>query len=1752
MLNSGQWNIPFISLVVNRTRSKMTLAATMPSRLLHYSLALVLLLFLIAFAQGQGPGGCDTVTREQFSVQEEVSAGTNVGTIQTQSTYTYTFKEPQSLFSLNEYTGEIKTKVIINRESLPSNTIHILIIRVYEGDKQECPIEVNITILDINDNNPIFKSTNGRKVIQFNENANIGNQVPLDSVTDLDQGENGTIRNFQIVSATNTSTDKFELVLIENIPYIKTIGSLDREKKEFYQINISCEDAGSPPLKGYLTVDIHIEDYNDHSPVFDPSNFVASINESSPTNTVVLRVEATDLDIGQNSELTYKLTDETGQFSINNKTGEITTLQSPILCTRRCERSTFTECNPSSCFLTIEVRDGGEPSLSGQAYVTVNVTDVNNNAPTVTVSYRPSSNKEFSTVDENANNSIVAVFSVRDSDKNINGEIGDVQIIGGNERGHFTLISFHSFKTNLIKVNGANLFDRERISSYNLTLMAADKGRPSKSSFFSILIYINDVNDHYPMFEKSIYRVTLLETSPVGSYVVAVVATDLDSGGSTGLTYGIVSENTTNPHQWFNIDQHSGLITVQNRIHYEINPQVTLNISVHDGSLIPFYNYTRLIITILDQNDNTPTFDRDIYRLNITEGNSIGSEVITMTASDADSSLNGTVTYQFLPSVEKRYPNTFLINPNLGKITTQVSLDREARSSYTLKVVASDQGTPSLSSTATIIISIQDVNDEIPSFYPTDYYVNILENRTSGISVVTVQAFDGDYGNDGTVVYSLLHNYQQFSIDSATGVIRTTQSLSRQQATEYTVRVQGKDDLDTHTDQATVHIKVIADNTVVPVFQRQPYDFTIEEGSAGRTVGSISAFSSGSVSLNYRFVGGDLEGVFSINPSTGEITTSKIIDREVKSVYNLEVIVSTDSIIGQTKVKVTVQDINDNSPQFSSSEEKVVVYENWPVGHEVFVAKATDMDAGANAEITYTLVSSPDIFAINQQDGMVYLAQVIQGILVREHTLTITATDKGGQSSSQQVHVTIADVNNHTPVFAHTNYEVSLLESVALNHQFFTFSATDADRGVNGEINYNITYGNIDRAFGLFPDGVMYLAQALDMETKDHYKLTITATDGGIPPRSSSSNITIQVLDSNDNRPFFRNASYTFYVEEDQLPGTAIGHVKALDTDMGRNAELSYSLDDNQDNFTINALTGEVTTLKSFDREELNRTTGTTYYTLTVYVSDNGLVKLSDSVNVRVYVTDVNDNAPMFEKKMYITSLQENSPVNTRVFKMKAIDIDDGVNAAVEYYIIAGNEDGHFVIDQSSGQILLQVGLDRDTQDTFILTVSATDKGQKVNFTTSTSITINVQDTNDNRPLFPQTLYDIKVPESTEPGENIAHFTADDIDLNENANITYSLRGVDNDGTFSIDVKSGKLYLQQPLDYEGNKNEYNLEILAEDNGTPTLSNYAKAHITVEDVNDNSPVFIMDMPTVVTVAEDIGLFTNILTLRAEDRDSGDNGQITFRIKHQSPPGNEFNIQSENKINNVVSLDRERTHEYTLIIVATDSAKPPQKQRSAEISVRILVGDINDNSPEFRSANAISVKYPTVQGKIGRVYAIDLDSGPNGTVAYELTAGDSSKFSIDRTSGDVQLTNNLPQSPVSYTLTVTARDGAFPSPRSVQMDVKVILVPTPSSDLIFSGLPYVKSLSERSTVNTPIVQVNSVSSETYPREYYITSVDSQNPGVADYFSMDISSGFIRTSRVLDREEDGDRFVVTVCVMERQSNQPRAATTQVSSFI
>ncbi|NXT97574.1 FAT4 protein, partial [Buphagus erythrorhynchus] len=372
----------------------------------------------------------------------------------------------------------------------------------------------------------------------FKEDTGSGRQLILDTATDADSGTNGVDHgSYRIVAGNEEGRFRLNITLNPSgegaFLHLVSRGGLDREATPTYQLLVQVEDKGEPRRRGYLQVNVTVQDINDNPPIFSQTLYQARVPEDAPVGASVLQVTAADADEGTNADIRYRLEGGDGSgagdgagslpFEVDPESGVI----------RIRERLDYEVQQQYS--LTVQAMDRGVPALSGRAEALIRLLDVNDNEPRVKFRYFPATSR-FASVDENAApGTVVALLTVSDADSPAaNGNIS-VSILAGNEQRHFEVHSSKVPNLSLIKVAAA--LDRERIPAYNLTVLATDLGSPPLSSVARVNVTILDVNDNSPVFYPVQYFAHIQENEPAGTYVTTVSATDPDLGPNGTVKY---------------------------------------------------------------------------------------------------------------------------------------------------------------------------------------------------------------------------------------------------------------------------------------------------------------------------------------------------------------------------------------------------------------------------------------------------------------------------------------------------------------------------------------------------------------------------------------------------------------------------------------------------------------------------------------------------------------------------------------------------------------------------------------------------------------------------------------------------------------------------------------------------------------------------------------------------------------------------------------------------------------------------------------------------------------------------------------------------------------------------------------------------------------------------------------------------------------------------------------------------------------
>ncbi|XP_062835576.1 protocadherin beta-16-like [Anolis carolinensis] len=565
------------------------------------------------------------------------------------------------------------------------------------------------------------------------------------------------------------------------------------------------------------------------------------------------------------------------------------------------------------------------------------------------------------------------------------------------------------------------------------------------------------------------------------------------------------------------------------------------------------------------------------------------------------------------------------------------------------------------------------------------------------------------------------------------------------------------------------------------------------------------------------------------------------------------------------------------------------------------------------------------------------------------------------------VEIKVEDVNDNAPKFSKTDFQFEIPENIPPNTRFPLESAQDEDLGKNSIQNYTLSPNEyFHLGVESNTDGSKYvtliLEKALDREKEPHLGLTLTAVDGGVPQRTGTVQINVNVLDINDNFPEFTQSEYKAILKENCPRDTLVSRVEARDLDFGSNAQITYSFHripkKIHNLFHLNEMTGEITVLGEIDYEK------ETNYEMTIKATDRG--GLFGHCKVLVEIEDVNDNAPEVSVISINSPLPEDSPLETLVVLFSVKDQDSGDNGQTLCSVDMNLPFALKVTTSNFYQLVIQSPLDREKVSEYNVTITAMDRGS-LRLTSTIIIHVEISDVNDNPPVFEKSLFEMQVQENNIPGLLIGTVQAVDLDTEQNAKLSYSLLPGNIGGGpvasyVSINSETGNMYALRSMDYEKIK-DFKVTVKTTDSGNPPMNSDVIVHVIVTDENDNAPFFLYPLQNSTSpcnellpkMAEAGYLITKVV---AVDGDSGQNSWLSYELLKATDPGL-FSIGAQNgELKTRRPLTERDTNKQRLVIAVKDNGVPPQTS-TAMLNILLVDGfsdpylkvvDVRQQDPE----------------------------------------------------------------------------------------------------------------------------------------------------------------------------------------------------------
>ncbi|XP_051810285.1 protocadherin alpha-9-like [Acanthochromis polyacanthus] len=547
-----------------------------------------------------------------------------------------------------------------------------------------------------------------------------------------------------------------------------------------------------------------------------------------------------------------------------------------------------------------------------------------------------------------------------------------------------------------------------------------------------------------------------------------------------------------------------------------------------------------------------------------------------------------------------------------------------------------------------------------------------------------------------------------------------------------------------------------------------------------------------------------------------------------------------------------------------------------------------------------------------------------------------------------RIEITVLDVNDNSPSFLSTSQAIDINENTAAGAKFPLQPADDADVGKNTVNTYKLSQNehfSLETLKGETVTPELVLQKVLDREKQSVIRLTLTAIDGGTPTKSGSMTITVNVLDINDNSPVFSQTLYKASVYENAKIGTSIITLNATDLDEGQNGQVLYSFSKvgrgkQTDLFAIDEKTGTVTNKKIIDFEENNT------FEIRVQASDQAFPPMTSHAKLLIQVLDVNDNAPEISVTSLLNSVKEDASIGTAIALVSVSDKDGGKNGMVNCKI---SNNVPFKIEtnyKNYYSLVVDGPLDRETSSQYNISITATDEGSPPLSSTSV-INVHISDVNDNKPLFTESLISVYVKENSAVGAVIKTVLADDADIDQNGQVSYSFLQNNSDSLplstmLNINSETGDIISLQSFNYEELK-MFQFKVQATDSGVPPLSSNVTVNVLILDENDNNPTILAPYSEHGSVnsesipySAEAGYF--VAKIRAVDADSGYNALLTYHLSE--PKGNNlFRIgTSTGEIRTKRRMSDNDLKTHPLVVLVSDNGEP---SLSATVSIEVVV-------------------------------------------------------------------------------------------------------------------------------------------------------------------------------------------------------------------
>lgn len=1100
---------------------------------------------------------------------------------------------------------------------------------------------------------------------------------------------------------------------------------LDFEKCASYKLEVGASTMTGASSKTFVT--IYVTDENDNAPVFQQKEYWGQISEAAAGGAMVmgeghapLVIQASDADKDANCLLVYQILEQEllKVFRIDPSMGTIS-LTSPV----------DFEANVEYRF-SVLVRDSGEPSryAAEPAKVTVRILDLNDCPPQFT-----SPVYQSSIILPPVTDMEVVRVTAHDADSAVS-----YAILEGNLHNAFSIQP----SSGLITVSNVTEFR----AFYQLLIRASDGLHKDVAT---VKVNVTELSAGDLQFEQEVFTASVVENLETVQTLAALKAKG--SHFNEPLLFSLL-----NPMGKFTISESSGVLeTTGVPFDREEKDVYEVVVMVRDMRTPSRTARAQVKVFVDDVNDNPPQFINLPFSIMISESSEPGDVLYQAAAIDRDMGENGSILY----SLEEDH-NLFRIDPEVGDISLQRPLDFESLNKYVLRVLAVDQGEPGHTTGAQLSVQVR--NQSNPIFQTLLYPLKVPENVPPFTTILHVQARNPDG-------YRLIYNLQEenaskhFHIDFKTGVLTVTNPLDYESQSLHLLTVRASDSVTGVFSEASIEIEVEDVNDNAPVFSKLTYAAVVDEGlPVGTAVLQLSASdrdSGRNKDLTFQLVRTEKNEMdfFEMDLLSGVIVTKQVLDHEKNNHFQLKVRATdngTASLSSEAVVHINVTDVNDNPPDFVTSQYEATLDEMAKCGHIVIKIQASDPDTGDLNKLKYKILSGNEgrYFNINESSGIVSFSNVCKRNLEPFYNLTVAVSD-GVFQKTARVNIDMMNTNKHGPYFKQSVYEAELAENTEAGTRVIRLAAIDPDEGPYGSVDYTIINKLANEKFAINGNGQIVTTQPLDRENPAQRVIAIKvmAKDGG--GRVAFCTVRIILTDENDNIPQFSAAQYQVSIQSNVNKGSPVIQIMAYDADDGKNADVTYAVDEAEDVaedvIEINPFTGLISVKESLVGME-NK-----IFNFKVKARDGSLPFYNSSVPVQVKVVPPEVPLPQFSEPLYSFSAVEDTPVGTEIGSVRASSNMPLIYSLVDGNTVENNRDKVFTLDKESGTLVLQKTIDHERTKWYQIDVMAQGNHNGTDVASLVSISIQVQDVNDNEPVFDANPYRAFLAENMPAGTTV-------------------------------------------------------------------------------------------------------------------------------------------------------------------------------------------------------------------------------------------------------------------------------------------------------------------------------------------------------------------------------------------------------------